>query len=177
MGWPTRKHWLSELPQVGSTELWEIINLTEDAHPMHLRLVQFQLLNRQKIDADRYLDAWSATFPGSTFVAGFGPPSAYNKPNADFAVGGNPAISPFLRGPRMRPDPNEAGWKGTIKSLPGQINRIVVRWAPQDVPVDAVTAGVNLYPFDPTEGPGYVWHCHILDHEDDHMMRPYSPKW
>jgi hypothetical protein len=32
--------------------------------------------------------------------------------------------------------------------------------------------GVNPFPFDPTAGPGYVWHCHILDHEDNDMMRP-----
>jgi spore coat protein A len=169
-----RGNWLSELPRVGSTELWEIINLTDDAHPMHLHLVQFQLLSRQKIDADKYLSAWSAAFPDGAIIPGYGPPSPYNKPNADFAVGGNPALSPFLQGPRMPPDPNEAGWKDTIRSLPGEVTRIIVRWAPQDVPVDAVTAGVNLYPFDPTEGPGYVWHCHILDHEDNDMMRPYS---
>ena len=59
-----RGNWLSELPRVGSTELWEIINLTDDAHPIHLHLVQFQLLNRQRIAADRYLKAWSAAFPG-----------------------------------------------------------------------------------------------------------------
>jgi spore coat protein A, manganese oxidase len=53
----------------------------------------------------------------------------------------------------------------------------VVRWAPLDVPVHGARAGVNLYPFDPTVGPGYVWHCHILDHEDNDMMRPYSPTW
>jgi len=29
------------------------------------------------------------------------------------------------------------------------------------------------YSFDPTSGPGYVWHCHIIDHEDNEMMRPY----
>ncbi len=172
-----RGNWLSELPQVGSTELWEIINLTEDAHLMHLHLVQFQLLNRQKIDADRYLDAWSAAFPGGAFISGYGPPLAYNKPNADFAVGGNLPISPFLQGPWIRPDPNEAGWKDTIKSFPGQVTRIVVRWAPQDVPLGAARPGINLYSFDPTTGPGYVWHCHILDHEDDDMMRPYSPTW
>ena len=172
-----RGNWLSELPQVGSTELWEIINVTDDAHPMHLHLVQFQLLNRQKIDADRYLDAWSAAFPGGALIPGYGPPRAYNKPNADFAVGGNPPISSFLRGPWMRPDPNEAGWKDTIKSFPGQVTRIVVRWAPQDVPLPAARPGINLYSFDPTNGPGYVWHCHILDHEDDDMMRPYSPTW
>ena len=26
----------------------------------------------------------------------------------------------------------------------------------------------------PANGPGYVWHCHILDHEDNEMMRPYK---
>jgi FtsP/CotA-like multicopper oxidase with cupredoxin domain len=39
---------------------------------------------------------------------------------------------------------------------------------------DTSLAGINLYPFDPTEGPGYVWHCHIIDHEDNEMMRPYK---
>jgi spore coat protein A, manganese oxidase len=172
-----RGNWLSELPRVGSTELWEIINLTDDAHPIHLHLVQFQLLNRQKIAGDRYLKAWSAAFSGGALIPGFGPPRAYNKPNADFAIGGNVAVSAFLRGPRLRPEPNEAGWKDTITSLPDQVTRIIVRWAPQHVPVHAVSPGVNLYPFDPTAGPGYVWHCHILDHEDNDMMRPYSPTW
>ena len=36
----------TENPQVGATEIWEIANLTEDAHPIHLHLVQFQLINR-----------------------------------------------------------------------------------------------------------------------------------
>jgi FtsP/CotA-like multicopper oxidase with cupredoxin domain len=170
-----RGNWVSELPQLGSTELWEIINLTEDAHPIHVHLVQFQLLNRQKIDADRYQQAWSAAFPGGALIPGYGPPRAYNTPNEDFAVGGNLAISPFLTGKRASPDPNEAGWKDTVRALPGEVTRIVVRWAPTDVPVSAVTAGINLYPFDPTTGPGYVWHCHVLDHEDNDMMRPYSP--
>jgi len=49
-----------------------------------------------------------------------------------------------------------------------------VRWAPQSVAVGAVSPGVNRFPFDPTaSGPGYAWHCHILDHEDNEMMRPY----
>ena len=172
-----RGNWVSELPQIGSTELWEIINLTEDAHPMHLHLVQFQLLNRQKIDADGYKSAYSAAFPGNNFTAGYGPPQDYNTPNSDFAVGGNPAVSRFLQGPSRSPDPGEQGWKDTIRSFPGEVTRIVVRWAPLGVPVHSAKAGVNLYPFDPTVGPGYVWHCHILDHEDNDMMRPYSPTW
>jgi len=32
--------------------------------------------------------------------------------------------------------------------------------------------GQNPFPFDVTAGPGYVWHCHILDQEDNDMMRP-----
>ena len=165
----------SELPQIGSTELWEIVNLTEDAHPMHLHLVQFQLLNRQAIRAEQYLDLYSAAFPGGSFVPSSGPPRGYNTPNADFAVGGSPAISPFLRGPRILPGAGEDGWKDTIRSFPGEVTRLVVRWAPTDATVRAAKPGVNLYPFDPTLGPGYVWHCHILDHEDNDMMRPYSP--
>lgn len=169
-------NWVSELPQVGATELWEIINLTEDAHPIHLHLVQFQVVNRQRIHPERYLAVWSASFPNGTFIPGYGPPLAYDGLNADGAVGGNPAISAYLRGRAAPPEADEAGWKDTIRVLPGEVTRIVVRWAPQDIAVSDVTAGVNRYPFDPTAGPGYVWHCHILDHEDNEMMRPYSPQ-
>jgi len=37
-------------------------------------------------------------------------------------------------------------------------------------------AGTNYFPFDPTTGPGYMLHCHIPDHENNEMMRPYIPK-
>jgi hypothetical protein len=46
---------------------------------------------------------------------------------------------------------------------------------PAMTPVDAVAPGENRFPFDPADGPGYVWHCHIIDHEDNEMMRPYAP--
>jgi FtsP/CotA-like multicopper oxidase with cupredoxin domain len=168
---------LSELPQIGSTELWEIVNLTDDAHPMHLHLVQFQLLNRQKICADRYMDVYSAAFQGGNYIPGYGPPQDYDTPNTDFAVGGNPAVSAFLRAPWRLPEPGEEGWKDTIRSFPGEVTRLVVRWTPLDVPVREAKPGANLYTFDPTVGPGYVWHCHILDHEGNDLMRPYSPIW
>lgn len=168
-------NWLSELPQVGSTEVWEIANLTEDAHPIHLHLVQFQILNRQALKSSAYLEDWSAAFPGGEYIAGYGPPLDYGTPNADGALGGNLALSPYLQGPVLSPDPNERGWKDTFKMYPGQVTRVIVRWAPQDVPVNGVGPGQNLYPFDPTKGPGYVWHCHIIDHEDNEMMRPYHP--
>jgi len=62
-----------------------------------------------------------------------------------------------------------------------------VRWAPTNAALAAARPGVNLYPFDPTltnprardlfgnpGAAGYVWHCHILEHEDNEMMRPYA---
>ena len=66
-------------------------------------------------------------------------------------------------GQAVRPAPFEQGWKDTIQADAGSVTVIRVRFAPQD--------GSN-YKFDPTSGPGYVWHCHILDHEDNEMMRP-----
>lgn len=67
---------------------------------------------------------------------------------------------------------NEQGWKDTIRMNPNEITRIRLRFTPQDVPSGDSKPGVNLFPFDPTFGPGYVWHCHIIDHEDNEMMRP-----
>jgi spore coat protein A len=60
---------------------------------------------------------------------------------------------------------------------PGEVTVIRVRFAPQDAPTTgagAPTAGTNLFDFDPTNGPGYVWHCHIIDHEDNEMMRRFE---
>jgi spore coat protein A, manganese oxidase len=186
--------YLTELPRVGSTELWEIINLTEDAHPVHIHLVQFQLVNRQKFDGEKYRAKYDSLFPGGTyagvtskktwgnityepgvFIPGYGSPLPYTTPNESGAIGGNPDITPFLQEDKILPDANEAGWKDTLKVYPGQVTRIAIRWAPIPIPIDGVVPGKNLYSFDPTTGPGYVWHCHILDHEDNEMMRPYAP--
>src|SRR2546426_4583045 len=192
--------WLTELPRVGSTEVWEFLNVTVDAHPIHIHMIQFQLVNRQAVAIDpntgapTYTAAWAAQFPGGTYagvkpdgswglvqyvpgtiIPGYGPPHDYLRRNADGAIGGNPAFSPFLAGPVLPPMPSRAGWKDTIKVFPGFVNRFVVRWAPQATGVADVKPGQNLFSFDPTTGPGYVVHCHILDHEDNEMMRPYLP--
>ncbi len=42
-------------PAFGTTEVWRFINTTADTHPMHLHLVQFQVLDRQNFDVARYL--------------------------------------------------------------------------------------------------------------------------
>ena len=176
----------SELPVEGDTEVWEFVNLTADAHPMHLHLVQFQLINRQSFDLKNYTAAYNLAFPGGgldpvtglpypagVYMPAFGPPLNYNTGNAR-ALGGNPDISPFLLGAALTPAVNEAGWKDTIMVPPGMVTRIAVRWAPTDKPTTSSTKANLYFPFDPSDGlqHGYVWHCHIIDHEDNEMMRP-----
>jgi len=157
----------SELTRVGSTVDWIIINPTADTHPIHLHLVQFQLISRQKFDVAGYMAEWmmANTPAGGTFTL------PLQQPTNNVAN-----LAMYLKGPVMLPPPNELGWKDTIQMNPGEVTIIRVRYAPQDAPTagpGAPVPGVNLYPFDPTlnAGPGYVWHCHILEHEDNEMMR------
>lgn len=65
--------------------------------------------------------------------------------------------------------PNERGWKDTFIMYPGEVTTVIARWAP----TDAGATGDNYFAFNPNGGHGYVWHCHIIDHEDNEMMRPY----
>jgi bilirubin oxidase len=94
---------ITENPAVGSTEEWEIHNFTEDAHPIHVHLVKFEVLGRGRNGTDEP-EAW------------------------------------------------ETGFKDTVIAYPGEITRI--------------KANYDLAGF-------YVWHCHIVEHEDNEMMRPY----
>jgi FtsP/CotA-like multicopper oxidase with cupredoxin domain len=160
------QHWdapVSETPRMGSTEDWQIVDLTDDAHPIHLHLVQFQLVKRQTLDAHDYKDAWTTlngtpTFPVMTSVKALDPTA-------------------YLNGPARGPNANELGWKDTLVVMPGEVTTIRIRFAPADVPstgTGSSSPGTNLFGFDPKSGPGYVWHCHILDHEDNEMMRPLS---
>lgn len=191
--------YVTEIPQVGSTEIWEIVNLTPDAHPIHIHLIQFQVLNRQVFNIGNIvppftcnpsyrLNAYEAAWPPTDLpvppgtIYSYGPPFRYlSTPK----LGGNPDVDPYLVGNPFPADPNELYWKDTIKMFPGTVTRLVVRWAPQSIPISGVSAGQNKFPFDPTAtigvkndgfgypgGSGYVWHCHIVDHEDNMMMRP-----
>lgn len=197
-----RSVYVTELPQVGSTEIWEIVNMTPDTHPLHIHLIQFQLLNRQPYYVgntvppftcensyrDLYETLWDnypnrpeGVPPGTVYTNGS--PLSYL---STAKLGGNPDVTPYLLESPIPGDPNEYGWKDTIKMHPGTVTRLVTRWAPQPIPVGDVTAGQNMYQFDPTTtlgqhdsfgypgGSGYVWHCHILDHEDNMMMRPFE---
>jgi spore coat protein A, manganese oxidase len=152
---------VSETPKVGTTEDWVIVNPTADTHPIHLHLVQFQLVSRQAFNVTNYMNAWleandACGMPGSCSDIGLMEPLKNATVNVNLA--------PFLEGPVMGPDSQEMGWKDTVKMNPGEVTIIRVRFAQQDG---------GRFPFDATKGPGYVWHCHIIDHEDNEMMRPY----
>jgi FtsP/CotA-like multicopper oxidase with cupredoxin domain len=173
----------TEEPVEGETELWEIVNITADAHPIHLHLVQFQLMNRQAFNVNKYMAAYDATFPGGVYIPEYGPPLAYDgsDPLSGGKLGGNPDVGAlkkggrplYLQGPAKPPLPEEAGWKDTVIMYPGEVTRILVRWAPTDLAANTPAANA-WFPFDPNGGHGYVWHCHIIDHEDNEMMRPDS---
>ena len=117
------KEWInlvSETPILGTTEVWNLVNSTIDTHPIHLHLVQFQIVKRRPFNVLHYLNTGEINYTGLAVL----------------------------------PDPNERGWKDTVRANPGEITSIIARFAPF---------------------PGrYVWHCHILEHEDHEMMRPYE---
>ena len=187
-GFVNSETWYFETPGEGDTEVWELVNLTGDAHPIHLHLVQFQIINRQNFDLGKYIPVYDAAFPpvdpvlypkfaqctGGVYCPAFGPPLDYLTPNpATGALGGNPDITPYLKKKAYPPLPEEQGWKDTVVAYPGQVTRLAVRWAPTSLPLTTMAADL-YFPFDPlgTAEHGYVWHCHIVDHEDNEMMRP-----
>jgi hypothetical protein len=140
---------ISELPEVGTTEEWILANGTMNPHPIHLHLIQFQLVRREAFDSVTYLDNWTA-------LNGQAPLSKPAK---------NLNINTYLSNLQIPLQPYEEGWKDTIVVNAGEVVTIRVRFAQQDG---------SSFPFDATAGPGYVWHCHLLEHEDNEMMRPYK---
>ena len=111
---------VSEKPVLGTTEIWELVNPSILAHPFHIHLVQFQILDRTPFDLAEYKLSGKVKF--------IGPPEP--------------------------PPPSEAGWKDTVLADKRKMTRIIMKFAPF---------------------PGYyVYHCHILEHEDMGMMRPFE---
>jgi spore coat protein A len=120
----------TETPRVGTTEIWEFYNATVDAHPLHMHLVDFRVLDRQ---------AFIGTVQPKLMTGG------YN--------GGTLLPASIVKQGPLLPTPDwESGRKDTVTMFPGQVTRILMSF----------------------NRPGkYVYHCHILSHEDHEMMRPY----
>jgi FtsP/CotA-like multicopper oxidase with cupredoxin domain len=101
---------VTENPTVGAIEEWDLYNFTSDAHPIHLHLVRFQVMERSPI------------------------PGMSSAPLTE-------SVQPW-----------EKGFKDTVIAYPGMITKVKAKF---DI------AGL------------YVWHCHIVEHEDNEMMRPF----
>src|SRR5262249_14182905 len=97
-------NWETELPQLGSTEVWDLISLSADAPPLQLHLMHFQVIKRIPSDLVAYGAAYDAAFPDGHCVVGYGPPKAYNTPNGAGALGGNPDVTKFFRSPEPQSD-------------------------------------------------------------------------
>jgi bilirubin oxidase len=121
---------ITENPALNSTEVWEIYNFTADAHPIHIHLVQFEIVNREKLVTDA--DGMSVK---PAILCADKPGSCMKR-------------KPFVRGP----EPWETGTKDTVVVYPGELARVKAKFDKSGL---------------------FIWHCHILSHEDNEMMRPY----
>jgi len=129
----------TETPALGSTEVWEVYNFTADAHPVHLHLVNFEILDRQD---------FTYTVDGTRPVLQHN--GAYGQAaNITDVTLGSPAS--------VGDEYYESAPKDMVSALPGD--------------PDAGT-GQMVRIRATFDKPGrYVWHCHILSHEDHEMMR------
>ncbi|EES02566.1 multicopper oxidase LPR1 homolog 2 [Sorghum bicolor] len=136
---------VTETPREGTSEVWEVINVTEDNHPLHVHLAVFAVLEQRSLRrVDEFRDCMK-------------------RRNDTRACG----LARHLAGGRRHVVPRqERGWKNVFKVRPSAVTKFLVRFKP------LTDAEESRFPFDVTTGPGYVYHCHILDHEDNEMMRP-----
>ncbi|HET6832615.1 MAG TPA: multicopper oxidase domain-containing protein [Acidimicrobiales bacterium] len=118
-------------PVLGQPEIWRLVNLTEDTHPIHVHLDAFQVLDRQPAVVE--IDD-TAIAAGTT------------RATVRVAVAPDDDIPHAL-------DDNERGLKDTVRVNANEIVDIVVRFG--------------------TFAGRYMYHCHILEHEDHDMMRPF----
>ncbi|GAA5056069.1 multicopper oxidase family protein [Nocardia callitridis] len=156
-----------ELPRQGTVEQWNIVNITPDPHPIHIHLVTFRILGRTPL---RTIDYQLAN------------------PQPEVGVKWTPSAEGFLAGPMRPPAPWEAGWKDTVRVDGGTVTRVIVRFptaeelgfdpdAPfprsHDVAATHTAHAGHAHAAGEDELRGYIWHCHLLDHEDHDMMLRY----
>ena len=80
--------------------------------------------------------------------------------------------TPNFVGAPVPPDPNELGWKETVRMNPGECTTVIMRFDVPAVRHWETGADIEVPPSPRTGGHEYVWHCHILEHEEHDMMRP-----
>ncbi|WIA36699.1 hypothetical protein OEZ86_007976 [Tetradesmus obliquus] len=135
-----KRFWMDPVDTItglNATEEWTIINLTPDAHPIHIHEVMFEIVRYTRLDN---VDADTKTFSFTTDIYEETPPPGLLEGEIIRApCAANPA------GCRVRKD--------TTLMPPGYATTVRMRTANR--------AGL------------FVWHCHLLEHEDNEMMRPW----
>jgi FtsP/CotA-like multicopper oxidase with cupredoxin domain len=132
----------TENPAMGETEIWEIYNATGDAHPVHLHLVNFQVGTGDEATYGPTRQAFEANVVNQAVVQHNGA-SGNGFRLENIQLGAAADVSSFDGYVENAP-------KDMVTALPGQVTRIKATF----------------------DRPGrYVWHCHILSHEDHEMMR------
>ena len=71
------------------------------------------------------------------------------------------------------PDANELGYKETVRMNPNQVTRVLMKIDLPKVPFNVPTSPRLAVPTGATKAHEFVWHCHILEHEEHDMMRPF----
>ena len=146
---------ITENPMLNDVEIWEGWNFTEDAHPMHLHLVAFNLMDIAplEISEDGGADGGIVVIQQDqeehhSHLSGKNGIGRYVVESSIVELGPNANV-----GTPVPPAANQRGWKDTFILPPGTRARVIAKF----------------------DRPGrYVWHCHILSHEDHEMMRPYE---
>ncbi|NLK01193.1 MAG: multicopper oxidase domain-containing protein [Clostridia bacterium] len=110
---------VTEIVKKDTIEIWHLVNHFDFPHPIHVHLVDFEILGRKPFTV------------------------------ADFDKKGNYKYVPQSLSP---PEIYERGLKDVVRATPGEVTTIAMHFK---------------------EHTGdYIWHCHILEHEDNDMMRP-----
>jgi spore coat protein A len=99
---------VTENPMINDVEVWEVYNSTEDAHPIHIHMVAFQIVNRESFSG--YVDE-----------------IPQEEHDGSFGVGGKLTVT-GLGGDARDPADNEQGWKDTAVMLPGEVTRVIVKF-------------------------------------------------
>ena len=134
----------TETVSAGEIQVWDFYNNTGDTHPWHFHLVNVQVVGR-------------GIFASTTDSFGFPVPTFGTFTD----LNGTPdQLTP--------PDPNERGWKETVRMNPGEVTRVIMQFKLPQLPTKAMRNAVSPR----TGGHEYVHHCHILEHEEHDMMRP-----
>jgi spore coat protein A, manganese oxidase len=146
----------TDIIKLGTTETWQWINLTVDAHPMHPHLVAVQVVDRQMFDVETYKVDWQ-NYLDSGRVPALKPDVNGISPSSGLA---------YLIGPPIPPEPEEMGFKDTVKSPPGYVTRTRATFT---------LGATSLLDYNWKTGSfgDWVYHCHILEHEENDMMRPF----